>query len=679
MAVRETRDAYSPTPSLFFSGARDASDGESSRIAHLASSFMLSNAEVAFFDRVVAQLPHDSRSFVHLKEAYAVASRDSAIFDAVVKSLPPGSEQTVAAADARLWNTLLGLVQVRGATWLERWDTVRVSLGLDPVDVDADGSIDMYDVDAALGQLSDTSVDSAPPAVHAYARALRSAQSSRMSTTPPGTPPKYTSVAQLHAPPDPSDAILRTADRFHAIRCQKEVLRTWRRSLERFLARYVRVSRAADRLGKIRALESWQLALARRRELAELATSLHNATCAHRALDAWARAAQRHAEIRKSELVSQLRRAFHESESGRCSRIARSALATWRCALRERHVCANMTHALAHDCFAIWMEKFATKRALAVAAWRCTSNAGASLSRAALRAWLQRARLNWATAARERACLAVAWHRWWMRYARRTAMQNAASTHIVAQIDRRCAVGALLRWEQCYRDVQHRHAAASRSCALRAAGGALDAWRSRLANLRETAMLADQLAAQATLRRALGAWRAARWSAFARRVCSHNDGRAAQHALLAWREKSAIRAHYRTSSALLAAKAGERRVRGALGRWITRVVARREADWSAAQLGDGRVVQHALGRWTSALRRVRRCMQIGDMYAEELSARAGADMLSYWRRRAAESRVLSRRLALADAALQIRRARRALVRWGDAAADARLHEPVRTR
>ncbi|WFD30255.1 hypothetical protein MSPP1_001272 [Malassezia sp. CBS 17886] len=129
--------------SLFFSSSFtadapadvDARPGSSSfRLSHLASSFKLHAAEVSFFDALVALLPPASRSFAQLKRAYNECMGDAALVEGVGIALRMSTrgEEMRACVDAKLWNTLLALVQVRGSTWAERWDSVRVSGGLDP-------------------------------------------------------------------------------------------------------------------------------------------------------------------------------------------------------------------------------------------------------------------------------------------------------------------------------------------------------------------------------------------------------------------------------------------------------------------------------------------------------------------------------------------------------------------
>ncbi|PKI84920.1 hypothetical protein MVES_001077 [Malassezia vespertilionis] len=133
--------------SLFFNSsfASDSSDGSAaassagpSRLQHLATSFHLHDAEIAFFDQVLRGLDDTSSSFSELKHMYNACIQDTSLVTQVARTLELTASYRVAdiraAVDTRLWNTLLSLVQVRGSTWRERWDSVRVSIGLEPLD-----------------------------------------------------------------------------------------------------------------------------------------------------------------------------------------------------------------------------------------------------------------------------------------------------------------------------------------------------------------------------------------------------------------------------------------------------------------------------------------------------------------------------------------------------------------
>lgn len=90
----------------------------------LSTAFVhLGQRQVAFFDRVIDLLPDDAQEFSELKRAYNRARSEDG------SSLPRDLD---ADADAALWDSLLRLTHVRGRTWAQRWDAVRVALGLEP-------------------------------------------------------------------------------------------------------------------------------------------------------------------------------------------------------------------------------------------------------------------------------------------------------------------------------------------------------------------------------------------------------------------------------------------------------------------------------------------------------------------------------------------------------------------
>ena len=129
--------------SMFFPRRGARRETEPARLAQLASSFALRDVEVAFFNAVIRHLPPASTSFSELKHAYNVCRQDTALVSPIMHDFRAShTPEAQASIDARLWNTLLSLVQVRGHTWAERWDTIRVGLGLEPLDDESSFSVD---------------------------------------------------------------------------------------------------------------------------------------------------------------------------------------------------------------------------------------------------------------------------------------------------------------------------------------------------------------------------------------------------------------------------------------------------------------------------------------------------------------------------------------------------------
>lgn len=109
------------------SGTSQASTSSTS----LSSAFVhLKKKEVDFFDHVIDLLPENAVDFSDLKKAYNHARQD---VQAIL-----GSTQVDQQTDTALWDTLLRLTHVRAKTWAQRWDAVRMSLGLQPLNVSED-------------------------------------------------------------------------------------------------------------------------------------------------------------------------------------------------------------------------------------------------------------------------------------------------------------------------------------------------------------------------------------------------------------------------------------------------------------------------------------------------------------------------------------------------------------
>lgn len=116
--------APAPAAPAHLQPARSGPPSHSSSTSHLSHSLhsvflTLTPSDIAFFDEVIARVdPSDAGDFGALKRAYEHTR---------ALPLPLRCDE---ARDAHLWDKTLSLIQVRGNTWRERWDAVRVSLGL---------------------------------------------------------------------------------------------------------------------------------------------------------------------------------------------------------------------------------------------------------------------------------------------------------------------------------------------------------------------------------------------------------------------------------------------------------------------------------------------------------------------------------------------------------------------
>ncbi|CAO1625749.1 unnamed protein product [Parajaminaea phylloscopi] len=87
----------------------------------IASTFStLDDDDVHFFDQVIAALPSKASSFKLIKDAFTTLAGEPA----------SGLGQTN-RRDEHRWAVLLSLTKVRGSDWSDKWDTVRMGLGLD--------------------------------------------------------------------------------------------------------------------------------------------------------------------------------------------------------------------------------------------------------------------------------------------------------------------------------------------------------------------------------------------------------------------------------------------------------------------------------------------------------------------------------------------------------------------
>ncbi|EPQ26380.1 uncharacterized protein PFL1_06028 [Pseudozyma flocculosa PF-1] len=123
---------------------RTASTSATSRFSITQAFSSLRQHEVRFFDQVIDLLPSHAADFAQLKAAYNVvvaseiegrarsgrnAGKRAAVDGGMVDGDGSDEEQEW---DTNLWSCLLSLVKVRGRDWKERWDSVRMALGLEP-------------------------------------------------------------------------------------------------------------------------------------------------------------------------------------------------------------------------------------------------------------------------------------------------------------------------------------------------------------------------------------------------------------------------------------------------------------------------------------------------------------------------------------------------------------------
>ena len=364
-------DDEADASSLFFhaSQSSNASGEHPRRLAHLAASFRLTDAEIAFFDAVVASLPDASDGFGHLKRAYDAQMRVPTLVHSVARALDVGPDDTT-AVDARLWNTLLALVQVRGHTWAERWDAVRVSLGLDPWVSDEDDSYSMHELTRALQT-------PAPPA-HTPGPSAWAQYDAPSATYSPWSSPRSVSsgdthdipssqwmqrsaspmrVGELQRAPLPTAASLAwtphtarsrtsrslysnvsddeidapydwraarrlgTAEAWSATRLLGRTLHHWRTAFQARHEAIAGAARAHDRCVVSQCLTTWRTATKQAKKRRMLAAAYADRALLHRAWTHWARRWTALLDSRRAEHRAMLRAAFYEVETRRSRAI----------------------------------------------------------------------------------------------------------------------------------------------------------------------------------------------------------------------------------------------------------------------------------------------------------------------------------------------------------------------
>ncbi|PWN50649.1 hypothetical protein IE53DRAFT_387029 [Violaceomyces palustris] len=109
--------------------ASNSSSTATSRFSISQAFSSLTPRDIAFFDSVISLLGPGASDFAQLKKAYN-ASLSSNLEARANES--PSQKAEREEWDAHLWSILLSLVRVRGKDWSERWDSVRMAMGLDP-------------------------------------------------------------------------------------------------------------------------------------------------------------------------------------------------------------------------------------------------------------------------------------------------------------------------------------------------------------------------------------------------------------------------------------------------------------------------------------------------------------------------------------------------------------------
>ena len=355
-----------------------------SRLHQLAASFDLDDAEVAFFDAIVALLPAASTSFAELKHAYNLCREDAHLVGPIARAHALRASQGDASpsVDARLWNTLLSLVQVRGHTWAERWDTIRVSLGLEPLE-DAVHTSDAPPASPSVAPASPLSEDDAPmDAVHG------SPAWSPLKLVHPRIPPRALDAVRWPRVPLTTLLERRAADleRRHL----RRYLVRWNEHLFFCASRLERAAQAYAHLLALRAWGRWRARRAAQLDATRAAAAFTQQAYVSRAWRAWRIATEERVPPRHKEQARTLRTAYLALEARRDARLSRIALTLWTQAWHGRLASHLRRRSLLPRAWNAWLARalglaaLESKRAL-FAAYAHTHLLGAAMD-----AWRQR-------------------------------------------------------------------------------------------------------------------------------------------------------------------------------------------------------------------------------------------------------------------------------------------------
>lgn len=102
-----------------------------SGLSTLQPFFQITPFELQFFDQLISILPNRSSSFSELKRGYEQCL-SGIIQEGNGKGKGKEREADEMDRDERLWNLLLSLLPIRGKNWSDKWDSVRMGIGMEP-------------------------------------------------------------------------------------------------------------------------------------------------------------------------------------------------------------------------------------------------------------------------------------------------------------------------------------------------------------------------------------------------------------------------------------------------------------------------------------------------------------------------------------------------------------------
>ncbi|WFD26857.1 hypothetical protein MNAN1_001846 [Malassezia nana] len=715
--------------SLFFHGdVSHISDEGPSRLHQLTASFTLDEAEVAFFDAVMAALPAGSTSFSELKHAYSECKQDLSLMRPIERAhaLRAPEDDAAPSTEARLWNTLLSLVQVRGHTWAERWDAIRVSLGLEPLD------------DALWSP-----TPGSPPAAERTQDAL-----------PTGVRPTWSPLQLVHqrVPPRALDAV-RWPRVPHETLLERRAADLERRYMRRFLVRWndtlfacvsrqERAAHAHAHLVALRTWAHWRARYAAQHYATDAAVVYARNAIMRQAWKAWRTATSERLQARHKAQARTLRAAFLTLAARRDARVGRIAMTLWMQAWHGRQARQYRRRKLLPRAWDAWRTRVAglatleSKRLVFVAyahrrllgaaidawrqrlgeqrraayqaesamawdeqrllgtAWRqwaatrqhCTTLQkhaahlahahAATVLRTCLHHWYWATRSAQMGAQVETQRLRVAWHRWWVAYTDTTLARQAAVRHAQDQSASRRLVRVWTHWRQNAMELQRQAHAAARTSAYRTRHAAWHAWRHALTRCQQNKHMAAERARMHCARTAFAQWRGATRTRKADAWLAHRLHHTRVHAWERWRFHTVQRRHARTCVALVVARRDAQVTRTHWRRWRAQWADHQARTHTAVRAHDRALQRRSVRVWHAQWKAY--CARAAHAQSWHEARHATTmdvahEILRVWQRRtrlAATERAVSTHVARD-------RTRQAWRRWRDALVEVQLrHEEL---
>lgn len=607
--------------SMFFPSRGARRETDPSKLAQLASSFALRDVEVAFFNAIICHLPLASTSFSELKQAYNVCRQDATLMAPIMQDFRASyTPEAQASIDARLWNTLLSLVQVRGDTWAERWDTIRVGLGLEPLDNES-----------SFSRSADTSV---PPLLSStpWKPTLRRPHFERRWET-------------------------------YRRRVQRRYLYRWIACAHHLAHMYARAEHTHERVSVWTVWMNWRDTCMRQAKMASMADTLHLHSLTYSTWKQWSLAiGQRHAQ-RRDEQHRALTLAWHTWHAEKNDRLQSIAWKLWLQAWYERTATGMDTYRTLLSAWSAWrarMEhlahltpkatlylRYLTQRIASRAwvAWRLRlgeqrSDAHDQLlasrlhARHALcrawRAWrtsfaqqlvllqkgqqltqyvhnrvLHSAWMTWRVHAqlldidivRTAHSLRHAWNAWWRKYTERTMTRSMAMRMLSHRIQAHVLRRAWHTWSRRTRDQLQEDRAAQGTFMWRCLHMTWHAWKAKCLYAHQQWTRAGEWEAQHLIRRRWHVWTKALERGREERAAQLHNELLIRHAWSTWRVSYASHRHWRSCKTLVIARQDAYRQRKYWHLWASKFAANRERICRADLVYDAILLRENFVQW----------------------------------------------------------------------------------